>query len=283
MRWLCLIVFANAFQGIEHEPFIWEAGEAAALLVHGFPGTPADVRPLAESMYNAGWTVQGLLLPGFGTQIETLVERTSGEWVNAISEALAALQARYKPVVLVGYSLGGALALQASLTNLPDGLVLLAPFWKIDHTLWRTLPALKRVMPQFRPFRLFRADFSDPDFRANLRNFMPTADLDDPDTQRQILDLRIPLELVDQIRVVGEIAYQIAPKIHLPTLIVQGTGDDLVLPRLTRQLSQRFPGRLHYAEVDGDHAFLNPYTAVYGQIERTVLDFMADIAKPQTV
>lgn len=276
-------MFADAFQGLEHEPFFWEAGEAAALLVHGFPGTPADVRPLAESMFGAGWSVQGLLLPGFGTQIETLTERTYSEWVGAIGEALAELQARYAPVVLIGYSLGGALALHAAAAQEPDGLVLLAPFWKLDHTLWRALPALKRALPQFRPFRLFGADFSDPNFRASLVNFMPNADFDDPDVQQQIRDFRVPLEMVDQIRVAGEQAYQLAPQIKIPALIVQGRQDELVLPRFTRQWSQRFPGRLHYAEVEGDHNFLNPYTSVYQQIERTVLDFMADIAKPQAV
>lgn len=276
-------MFADAFQGIEHEPFLWEAGESAALLVHGFPGTPADLRPLAQSMQDAGWTVQALLLPGFGAQIETLPERTYTEWVEAVCEALIELQGRYRPVILVGYSLGGALALNAAISNMPDGLVLLAPFWKIDHALWRALPALKRALPQFRPFRLFRADFSDPNFRASLLNFMPNADLDDPDVQRQIRDFRVPLTMIDQIRVAGENAYQLAPHVHIPTLIVQGKQDELVLPRLTRQWSQRFPGRLHYAEVEGDHNFLDPYTAVYAQIERTVLDFMADIAKPQTV
>lgn len=276
-------MFANAFQGIEHEPFIWEGGESAALLVHGFPGTPADVRVLAESMLHAGWTVEALLLPGFGTEIETLPERTSAEWVQAICESLVALQSRYAPVVLVGYSMGGALALQAAMGNMPDGVILLAPFWKIDHPVWKALPALKRVMPQFRPFRLFRVDFSDENFRQSLLDFMPDADLDDPDVQREILDLRLPLELFDQIRVVGETAYQIAPQINIPALIIQGTRDGLVLPRFTRQFSQRFPGRLHYAEVEGDHNFLNPYTAVWTQIERTVLDFMADIAKPLSV
>jgi alpha-beta hydrolase superfamily lysophospholipase len=221
-----------------------------------------------------------LLLPGFGPQIETIVEHTVDQWVSAICESLAALQARYKPVVLVGYSLGAALVLQAAASNMPDGVVLLAPFWKIDHALWRALPALKRVLPQFRPFRLFRADFSDSNFRQSLLNFMPDADLDDPDMQAQILDLRIPLEFIDQIRVAGEAGHQIAPQITVPALIVQGTRDELVLPRLTRQFSQRFPGRLQYAEVDGDHNFLSPYTSAWRQIERAVLDFMADIARP---
>jgi alpha-beta hydrolase superfamily lysophospholipase len=54
-----------AFQGPEHLPFLWPGGQPAALLVHGFPGTPAEMRPLGEALHQAGWTAQGILLPGF--------------------------------------------------------------------------------------------------------------------------------------------------------------------------------------------------------------------------
>ena len=67
------MVELRAYQGPEHEPFFWEAGEPAALLVHGFPGTPAEMRPLGEVLHEAGWTVHGVLLPGFGPQIQTRI------------------------------------------------------------------------------------------------------------------------------------------------------------------------------------------------------------------
>ncbi|MBN1992742.1 MAG: alpha/beta hydrolase [Anaerolineae bacterium] len=35
-------VHIKPFQGDEHQPFYWNGGQPAALLVHGFPGTPAD-------------------------------------------------------------------------------------------------------------------------------------------------------------------------------------------------------------------------------------------------
>jgi len=34
----------------EHQPFTLGDGSAVALLIHGFPGTPAEVRPLAEAL-----------------------------------------------------------------------------------------------------------------------------------------------------------------------------------------------------------------------------------------
>ncbi|MBE7551008.1 MAG: hypothetical protein HS126_08035 [Anaerolineales bacterium] len=37
---------AQVFQGVEHQSFTLTRGASQALLVHGFPGTPAEMRPL---------------------------------------------------------------------------------------------------------------------------------------------------------------------------------------------------------------------------------------------
>lgn len=52
---------SELFQEKEFEPFKWPGGEPAALLVHGFPGTPAELRSLGKSLHLSGWTVEGLL------------------------------------------------------------------------------------------------------------------------------------------------------------------------------------------------------------------------------
>lgn len=41
------------FAGSEHEAFQLDGEQSAALLVHGFPGTPAEVHTLAEALHGA--------------------------------------------------------------------------------------------------------------------------------------------------------------------------------------------------------------------------------------
>jgi esterase/lipase len=86
----------KVFQGEQHADFLIECGEPAALLVHGFPGTPAEMRPLSPILHSAGWTPRGLLLPGSGAQIDSLVQRTAQEWIDI--PALI-LQGQSDPVV----------------------------------------------------------------------------------------------------------------------------------------------------------------------------------------
>ena len=61
-------------RGPEHETFTLPGGRPAALLLHGFLGTPAEMRGLGEALHEQGWTVYAPLLPGFGSDIETLTD-----------------------------------------------------------------------------------------------------------------------------------------------------------------------------------------------------------------
>ncbi|MEM7033366.1 MAG: alpha/beta fold hydrolase, partial [Chloroflexota bacterium] len=122
-----------------YQPFHYLGGSSAALLVHGFPGTPAEMRPLGLVLHQQGWTVQGLLLPGFGPQIGNLFEQDYQIWCQAVLSALTALQKNHKTVLLVGYSMGGALALQTATQRPPDALVLVAPFWRLGNLMHKSL------------------------------------------------------------------------------------------------------------------------------------------------
>jgi carboxylesterase len=262
----------NAFQGEEHRPFLLKGGQPAALLIHGFPGTPAEMRPLAEALHQAGWTAQGLLLPGFGADIATMGRRRSTDWMVAVQTALAALRREHAPVLLIGNSMGGALALTVAEKTAPDALVLLNPFWQIDHVLWRFLPVLKHVFPQFKPFSLSKPNFDDPETRKSMRNFMPDADLDDPAVRQMIIDLQVPTGVFDQIRQVGESAHRAAPVVDCPALVMQGSEDQLVQPRHTRQLAARLK-RAVYQEVTAEHNLLNPGHASWRAVRDRVVAF----------
>jgi hypothetical protein len=180
------------FAGPEHQPFLWEGGQPAALLVHGFPGTPAEMRPLAAVLQQAGWTVQGLLLPGFGPQIATLGERRWEEWLAAINQALADLRRDHAPLLLIGYSMGAALAIGAAAGQTVDGLILMAPFvWR--ESLLQKMAATffgPLLTPYFRPFR--QANFADPALRRGLASLLPQLDLDDPAVQAALRQTAIP-------------------------------------------------------------------------------------------
>ena len=50
----------------DHREFNYGDGPARALLIHGFLGSPRDMRPLAEALAAAGVATRGVLLPASG-------------------------------------------------------------------------------------------------------------------------------------------------------------------------------------------------------------------------
>jgi carboxylesterase len=261
----------GAFQGSEHLPFLWSAGKAAALLVHGFPGTPAEMRPLGQALFEAGWTVQGLLLPGFGPQLSTLDRRTYGEWLGAVHEALAQLRREHSPVLLVGYSMGGALAIAAAAGEAPDGLALLAPFTWAEGPLQRYLGRLLRpLMPRFlQPFRWFNLD--EPQARRLIGSLLPGVDLDDEATKEQLQQTSVSVSFLEQLRTAGLQALDRASAIRMPTLVVVGRKDELVTLQRTRPLLQRL-GAARLVEVDAGHDMVSAASPGYSAMVQAVLD-----------
>jgi hypothetical protein len=81
------------FSGAEHAAFRLDGGAPAALLLHGFLGTPAEMRGLAGALNRQGWTAEVPLLPGFGSDVATLTERRCMEWLDAVEAAARGLTA----------------------------------------------------------------------------------------------------------------------------------------------------------------------------------------------
>jgi carboxylesterase len=92
------------------EPFSAEGGPHGFLAIHGFTGTPASMRPLAERFAEAGWAVECPLLPGHGTAIEDMVPTRWEDWSAAAEQAYRRLAERVDGrVVIGGLSMGGTL------------------------------------------------------------------------------------------------------------------------------------------------------------------------------
>lgn len=258
----------------EHQPFALGSGATGALLVHGFPGTPADVRPLAERLAAAGWAAYGPLLPGFGPQIPTLAQKTRHDWLAAAQESWQKVQAQHETAVLIGFSMGGALALNIAAEMPPDYLVLLAPFWRFATWEGRLLPIVKHFKKTFYPFA--DADFTDTAVRQQLAEVMPDADLDDPDVQARIRqEVQLPTKVIDEVRQLGKSGGQAAQLIHVPTLLLQGTSDPVVPRHLSRQLLTKLAGPVAYREVSGGHNFAKLKPPLSYDIIPEILHFVA--------
>jgi carboxylesterase len=112
------------------EAFSFGDGPVGVLLVHGFTGSPASTRPLGEWLAGQGLAVEGVRLPGHGTDVQDLRHRRAAEWVGEAARGLDVISSRCRTVVAFGLSMGGSvvLALAASRSSDVHGIALANPY-----------------------------------------------------------------------------------------------------------------------------------------------------------
>jgi alpha-beta hydrolase superfamily lysophospholipase len=147
-----------------------------ALLVHGLTDAPYSMRSIGEDLRARGYHVVALRVPGHGTVPAGLTEVRWEDWLAAVRIAARDLFMRIgagKPLVLVGYSNGGALVLKYALDAI-DGsgdpqaarIVLLSPMIGVQKFAWLArvisllgpLPTFEKarwldVYPEYNPFK----------------------------------------------------------------------------------------------------------------------------------
>ena len=99
------------------------------LLVHGFTGSPASMRPWGEFLHSKGYTVRVPLLPGHGTRPEDLNKVKWQEWPAKVDFELSELRKSCDVIFLVGLSMGGGTVLNvaASHNEILAGVILVNP------------------------------------------------------------------------------------------------------------------------------------------------------------
>jgi carboxylesterase len=113
----------------DEQPFAHDGGPVGIVLSHGFTGTPASMRPWADHLAAAGYTVRLPLLPGHGGTWQETNRTRWPQWYDAIERAYDEVAARCDIVFAAGLSMGGTLVtrLAEQKGNAIAGLVLVNP------------------------------------------------------------------------------------------------------------------------------------------------------------
>ncbi len=113
-----------------------------ALLLHGLTDSPYSMRAIAAQLQADGYYSLALRMPGHGTVPAGLIDATMADWNAAVRMGARQVRSRIgpdRPLVLVGYSNGGALAVRYTLDALeepalpkPARLILISPMMGVS-------------------------------------------------------------------------------------------------------------------------------------------------------
>jgi len=185
-------------------------------MIHGFTGTPMEFRRIGYKMQDQGFTVNAVRLPGHGTSPEEMMHTGWTDWYGHVLENYDKLAGVCKNVVVMGYSLGGLLALKLSAERQTSGIVSIAtPIFL----------ATRRIV-----------------FAAVMQHFLDYVEKKPKDTPI-VLDescayTKTPIRSVISLRKLLKHVKVILPRIEAPIWIGQGKKDAIVLQESAEFLHQ---------------------------------------------
>ncbi|MBM0868516.1 alpha/beta hydrolase [Staphylococcus auricularis] len=179
------------------EPFFFEEGQQAVLLLHGFTGSSADVRQLGRYLQKQGYTCYAPQYEGHGAPPEEILHSSPHVWFKDMLDAYDFLVDQgYDDIVVAGLSLGGCYALKLSLNRNVKGIITMcAPMYiKTEGAMF------EGVLDYARNFKKYEGK-DQATIDQEMEAFHPTETL--RELQSQIQDVRDHIdEVMDPIFVV---------------------------------------------------------------------------------
>lgn len=220
----------------------WERPDrpwASLLLVHGIAEHSGRYELVGKQLSEAGIKVRSFDLPGHGgTGGKRGHVESFEEYLDAVSDELAAVAESGLPTVMLGHSLGGLIALKYALsrTPAPDYLVLSAPAIDAKVPAWqRTMaPLLARVAPKLMIPNPINGEHLSRDPAVAERYFADPLVYTKASSKMGAELFEAMKSVVDQVPA-------------MPTHIVHGGADQLVPPEFSAPLGERVSRKLYPA------------------------------------
>src|SRR5688500_2485300 len=122
------------------EPFflLGDSSKPACLLVHGFTGTPKEMRGMGEYLHRQGYTCLGIRLAGHATHPEDMIRSRWTDWIASVEDGYNLLCGLTDDIFLIGLSMGGILSLLMSTRLSVKGVIAMSTPARMpsDYPIW---------------------------------------------------------------------------------------------------------------------------------------------------
>lgn len=226
-----------------NEPYLFlstGSRKMGIVLVHGLLASPAELRSFGDTLRKHGYPVMGVRLAGHGTSPWDLHDRNWKDWLASVRDACRILSAFVDEICLVGFSLGGVLALRFA-AEAPPGLagvaaisapiklrnksLMFVPIVHGANKLAESTTSREGIMP----FRLNESENPEINYR------------------------HIPIRALYELRrAIDDLARHL-PQVTCPVDILQGVDDQVVDPKSAQIIFDRVSTdekQLHWIETD---------------------------------
>ena len=233
------------------------AGKTGVLMLHGFTGSPASIKPWALAMHERGLSVCVPRLAGHGTHWSELNKVSWQDWYESVEKEFLELKKTCDQVFVAGFSVGGALALRLSQIRGSEiaGTILLNPSIYDERKRFKLVGLLSTFIPSIRG---------------------GAGDVAKPGAPKHGYE-RIPLRGLNQVRKLWEVVERDLYLVDLPLMVAYSLNDHVVHPVCSETIIDNvysadirevvFERSFHNVALDHDAQLLNEET----------MDFILDV------
>ncbi len=202
------------------EPFLFPGDRVGCLVVHGFTGTPKEMRPLGEYLANKGFTVLGPRLTGHAMRPSDMIRTRWQDWLASVEDSLCYLQGMADHIYILGLSMGGVLALISASRYPIRGVVAMSAPYCLPKD-WRV--SFLRPLSLFMPY----VDKGPSDWH-DLENL-----------KTHISYPQYPTRSLAELKLLLDYLHNALPQVKIPVLLMQSREDTGILPDSMERIYER--------------------------------------------
>jgi carboxylesterase len=199
------------------EPFFLSGkpGQPGCLLIHGFTGSPKEMRWMGEYLSQQGYPCLGVRLTGHATHPEDMIRSRYTDWMASVEDGYYLLSGVTDRIYLIGLSMGGILSLLMSTKLDVVGVVAMSTPYHIpyDFPAWtmKLLSGVLRYQPKSKEEP--GASWFDKEAYAEQVSYPQNPVRSGAELQLLLEEMRAALPIVD-----------------VPALLIHSKNDTYVLP-----------------------------------------------------
>lgn len=170
------------------------------LIIHGFGGNVDEIAPLADALSNHSYTVSCPSLEGHTGKRSDLYSCNYHQWISSAEEAYLELKNECQVIFLIGFSMGGLIAMQiASKYNVDAVVTMNSPIY-----VWDINNIISNIVDDISNRKL-----------DNIKGYVKSC-------------TRFPIKSLINFRLLLKYTKEVLPNITSPLLTLQALKDDTV-------------------------------------------------------
>lgn len=206
------------------EPFLFPGNRTGILLIHGFTGTPKEMRWMGEYLNQQGYTCLGVRLAGHATTPEDMIASRWTDWTDSVEDGFQILSGLTDRIFLAGLSMGGVLSLLMSTRLDAAGVIAMATPYSLpndprDYPVW-FIKAYSRVVK----------------YLPKSKEEPGAAWFDKEAFKDHISYPQNPVRSIAEMKLLLTEMRSALPKVRKPVLLLHSKNDPYVLPENMERL-----------------------------------------------